>query len=186
MTKQSSDYKRISHIEKEEIYFYTATINKWQRLLQDDKFKDAIVNSLKHLSDAGKIDVFAFVIMPNHIHLIWRINESKGKETPQASFLKFTAHEFKKILGKENPGKLSLYEVQAKGKLHEFWQRDSLAVLLFTQEVAYQKLDYIHDNPLAEYWRLATNTWEYKYSSASYYEKNENNFPFLKDLRQEF
>lgn len=42
--------------------------------------------------------MFSFVIMPNHIHLIWRINEMNGEESPHASFLKFTAHEFKKML----------------------------------------------------------------------------------------
>jgi putative transposase len=36
--------------------------------------------------------------MPNHIHLIWRTFALNGKETAQGSFLKFTAHEFKKML----------------------------------------------------------------------------------------
>ena len=181
-----SDYKRKSYIEEGEIFFWTATINKWQRLLQGDEYKDVVVNSLQHLSDAGKIDVFAFVIMPNHIHLIWRINEPNGKETSNGSFLKFTAHEFKKMLRKEGPEKLSIYEVDAHNKLYEFWQRDSLAVHLYTKEVAYQKLDYIHNNPLAEHWQLASDPCGYKYSSASYYEMNDASFSFLKDLREEF
>ena len=63
-----------------------------------------------------------------------------------------------------------------------FWQRDSLAVPLFTREVAMQKLDYIHDNPLQERWNLAKHPCDYKYSSAKYYECNEKNFSFLKDL----
>jgi putative transposase len=37
------------------------------------------------------IDVFAFVLMPNHIHLIWRTNKMNGKETAQGSFLKYVA-----------------------------------------------------------------------------------------------
>jgi putative transposase len=186
MSGNRSDYKRKSYIEEGEIYFWTATINKWQRLLTDDRYKDVVINSLEHLSNAGKIDVFAFVIMPNHTHLIWRINEPNGKESSQGSFLKFTAHEFKKMLRKESPERLSMYEVDASNKLYEFWQRDPLAVHLFTQKVAYQKLDYIHNNPLAEHWKLATNPCDYKYSSASYYEVNEKHFSFLKDLREEF
>lgn len=92
MDKSLLEQKRKPHIDGGEIYFWTATINQWQRLLQKDEYKDVIINSLDHLSDAGKIDVFAFVIMPNHIHLIWRVNELNGKESPQGSFLKFTAH----------------------------------------------------------------------------------------------
>ncbi len=36
-------------MEFDEIYFYTATINKWIPLLQSDKFKHIVLNSLIHL-----------------------------------------------------------------------------------------------------------------------------------------
>ena len=100
--------KRKSYIEIGEIFFWTATINNWQRLLLKVDYKNVIINSLIYLSDAGKIDVFAFVIMPNHIHLIWRINEMNGKETSQGSFLKYTAHEFKKMLKTDKENSLLL------------------------------------------------------------------------------
>ena len=47
-----------------------------------------------------------------------------------------------------------MYKVDAENKKHEFWQRDSLAVHLYSREVAFQKLKYIHNNPLAEHWQL--------------------------------
>ena len=86
MDKSTFTVKRKSYITPGEIFFWTATINKWQRLLWKDEYKNIIVSSLQYLSEAGKIDVFAFVIMPNHIHLIWRVNEMNGKETAQGSF----------------------------------------------------------------------------------------------------
>ncbi len=58
--------------------------------------------------------------MPNHIHLIWRIKELNGKETARGSFLKYTAHEFKKMLQKEVGKKLALYAIDAHNKKHEF------------------------------------------------------------------
>jgi REP element-mobilizing transposase RayT len=140
--KSVFEYKRKSYIQKGEIYFWTATINKWQYLLQADVFKDVIVSSLEYLSKQEKIDVFAFVIMPNHIHVIWRIKENKGKETAQGSFLKYTTHEFRKLLMKgEGRIELSNFAVRANNKSHEFWQQDSLAIPLYTQRVAFQKLD---------------------------------------------
>ena len=185
MDKSLFEQKRKSHIEKGEIYFWTATINQWQRLLENDEYKDVIIDSLQYLTDSGKIDVFAFIIMPNHIHLIWRVNEPNGKESPQGSFLKYTAHLFKKKLQKEDRKKLASYKVNSSAKNYEFWQRDSLAVPVFTREVALQKLKYTHNNPLAEHWQLAKHPCEYKYSSAKYYELNEKNFTFLKDLWEE-
>lgn len=177
---------RKGYIERGEIYFWTATINKWQRLLAKDSFKDIIIKSLEYLSSKGLVDVFSFVIMPNHVHFIWRINKMNGKETPQGSFLKFTAHEFRKKLINTDINKLSDYSVDASNKKHEFWQRDSLAIHLYTPQVLYQKMKYIHNNPLAERWNLAQEPTEYKYSSAKFYEKGICEFDFLKDIRDEF
>lgn len=151
-----------------------------------DDYKNVIINSLTYLSDARKIDVFGFVIMPNHIHLIWRINEMNGKETSQGSFLKYTAYEFKNILKTDKENSLATYAVKAQNKEYEFWQRDSLALHLFTEEVAYQKLDYTHYNPCTEYWQLAKDSCDYLFSSAKFYEMGEMNYTFLKDLREVF
>jgi putative transposase len=120
--------KRKSHIEEGQIYFWTATINGWKQLLNNDEFKQVIIESLQHLSEKGKIDVFAFVIMPNHIHLIWRIIEPNGKESPHASFLKYTAHAFKYKLRSMDVNLLKPYAVIAPNKKYEFWKRDSLAI----------------------------------------------------------
>lgn len=186
MSEDLFSIRRKSYIEMGEIFFWTATINKWQRLLMKDEYKDVIINSLAYLSDNGKIDVFGFVLMPNHIHLIWRINKMNGKETAQGSFLKYTAHEFKKMLKTDKDNKLDTYAVNANNKNFEFWQRDSLAVHLYTKEVAYQKLDYTHYNPCTDYWQLARDPCDYFYSSARFYEMGENHYSFLKDLRNEF
>lgn len=172
-------------MELRQIYFWTATIRKWQRLLERDTFKNVIIDSLNHLSNQGKLDVFAFVIMPNHIHLIWKVNEQNGKETTVGSFLKYTAHEFKKILKATDQSELMKYKVQARNKEYEFWQRDSLAIHLYTPKVIYQKLNYIHANPVAEKWQLTSDPCDYHYSSARFYEKGVVDFPFIKDLRNE-
>ena len=178
--------KRKNYIEIGELYFWTATINQWQRLLWKGDYKNVIINSLKYLVEKGKIDVFAFVIMPNHIHFIWRIHEMNGKEAVQGSFLKYSAHEFKKLLKNDTDNNLSNYAVEARNKKYEFWQRDPLAIQLFTRDVAYQKLDYIHANPCTEYWKLATDPCMYFHSSAKFYMEGIKNFSFLKDLRDEF
>ena len=181
-----TDHIRKSHITAGEIYFWTATINGWKPLLLKDEYKEIIIDSLQYLTDAGKIDVFAFVIMPTHIHFIWRIKELNGKESPHGSFLKYTAHLFQKKLRKENRQWLAAYAVDASNKAFEFWQRDPLAVRLFTKRVARQKLNYIHRNPCAKKWKLAKNLSGYYYSSALFYDTHEKQFPFLKYLWDEF
>lgn len=179
-------YNRKSFMDINTIYFWTATINKWQLLFKDDGYKEIIIQSLKYLSNIEKIDVFAFVIMPNHVHFIWRINYNNPKETTVGSFMKFTAHEFLRKLKNENPKELDKYRILASNKLHEFWQRDALAIPLFTKKVALQKLDYLHNNPIVEKWSLANEPADYQFSTAKYYENGIMNYPFIKNLMDEF
>ena len=108
------------------------------------------------------------------------------KEEAHISFLKFTAHQFKTMLIEEGGDSLEAYKVNANNKEYEFWQRDSLAIHLYSRTVAFQKLDYLHNSPMAKHWQLAVTPADYLYSSAKYYEVGETNYTFLKDLREEF
>jgi REP element-mobilizing transposase RayT len=74
--------------------FLTATITNWQHLLADDTCKKIIIDSLQWLTKFERCKVFAFVIMPNQIHLLWRIEESFKRVEVQGTFFSFTAHAF--------------------------------------------------------------------------------------------
>ena len=63
--------------------------------------------------------------------------------------------------------------------MHQFWQRDPLAIELYTRKVFEQKLNYIHNNPLQERWNLVENAADYNYSSAKYYDTGIDDFGFL-------
>jgi putative transposase len=55
--------------------FFTATIQNWKPLLKQDTYKNIIINTLRVLVSEGKLTVNGFVIMSNHVHIIW---QSKG------------------------------------------------------------------------------------------------------------
>ncbi len=80
------------------VEFLTATILRWQRLLDEDSYKRIIIDSLEWLIKQGRCKVFGFVIMPNHIHLLWRINEPFSRTEVQSAFFSFTGHQFEKHL----------------------------------------------------------------------------------------
>ncbi len=154
-------------------------VNNWYKLLEQDTLKQIIIDSLYYLHLKNKIEVYGFVIMPNHIHLIWKIKELNGKETPQGFLLKHTAHLFKQHIQTNDPLLLASFKVKAANKQYEFWQRDFLAFELTRRSTALQKLEYIHNNPLAVHWQLCNNPVDYYYSSATYYETEVDNFGFL-------
>ncbi|SDE07681.1 hypothetical protein SAMN04488024_11190 [Pedobacter soli] len=160
-------------------YFYTDTICNFAHLLVDDHLKMIVINSLKFLVFRKVIEVYGYVIMPNHIHVIWNMLKINGKESPAASFTKFTAHEFKKYLAANNPLLLNQYHSEKNDRSYQFWKRDPLAIPLSRESILIQKLDYIHDNPIQEKWNLSAQPEDYRWSSANFYETGVDEFGFL-------
>jgi REP element-mobilizing transposase RayT len=161
------------------IYYLTVTILRWNNILENDHFKWVIIDSLKYLSEKDKIKVYGFVIMPNHIHLILELLEMNGKESPYASFMKNTAHRFLHILKDMNSDILKNFEVNDQSRKYQFWQRNPMAVPLYSPKFIHQKLDYIHNNPVQGKWMLADSPVKYAFSSASFYDTGIDPFGFL-------
>ena len=164
--------------------FFTATILEWKHLLKKDEFKQIIVDSLLFLKKEGSIVVNAFVIMPNHIHLIWQIQDGYKQDKIQMRFLKYTAQQIKFRLIDTNDKMLNNFFVNATDREYQFWHRKPLSIDLWTQEVFIQKLIYIHNNPIKDPWNLVQYPEEYKYSSAKFYESGIDDFNLLTHYRE--
>ena len=129
-------------------YFYTHTINQFRHLLADDNLKLVVINSLQYLVRNNLVRIYGYVLMPNHIHLLWNILQQNGKESPAGSFAKFTAHQFKKYLSETNISTLGLYKSEKGDRQFQFWKRDPLAIPISTDDILVDKLHYIHNNPV--------------------------------------
>jgi len=146
--------------------YFTATNLEWKHLLKPDKYKNIIIDSLRFLVEDKRIKLFAFVIMSNHIHLIWQMLALLDPKAVQRDFLKFTAQKIKADLKKNHPDVLEYFRVDAKDREYprltapsrsfsgarpdgqEFWERNPLSVELRNHNIFLQKLDYIHWNPV--------------------------------------
>ncbi len=153
--------------------FLTATILNWQHLLQDDQYKQIIIDSLAWLVEEKRCAVYAFVIMPNHIHLLWRIMGGLERAQVQAALLSFTAHTFKRYLKQQDAALLAKHFVNAADRSYQFWQGDPMVKECWSEPFFLQKLNYIHFNPCQPHWRLAVVPEDYPWSSAAFYEKND-------------
>ncbi|MBC8035054.1 MAG: transposase [Chitinophagaceae bacterium] len=161
------------------IQFFTATILEWKHLFKPDKYKDLLIQSLTFLVQENRAKIYGFVIMPNHIHLLWRIGEAFTREAVQRDFLRYTAQHIKFDLQRQHPKVLERFCVQAGDRKYQFWERNALSVDLLGCRMIEQKLHYIHQNPLQEKWNLAGQPEDYLYSSASYYYQEQDRFGFL-------
>ena len=167
------------------IYFFTATINQWKWALNHVGCKNILLDSFSHLAKKKAVKIFAFVIMPNHIHLIWKPLENETVKNLQLSFMKFTAQQIKFWLLENNPNLLDELLVNKKDRTYQIWKRNPLAVELYTPSVIEQKLQYLHNNPCQGKWMLSNDPISYPFSSASFYESGNDPFGFLSHYGEE-
>ena len=158
-------------------HFFTATNLYWKKLLEPDKYKNIIINSMKFLVEEKRVIVYGFVIMPNHIHLLWHLLAGKIREDVQRDFLRHTAQEIKSDTLISNPDGLKPYLINAKDRKYQFWERNALSVEIWSEKVLIQKLKYIHENPVRA--GLCKYPIDYKYSSAFLYKTGIYNWGFL-------
>jgi putative transposase len=159
--------------------FFTATILAWKHLLRNDACKMMITSSLQFLVENKRIAVYGFVIMPNHMHLIWQISEGLLRQDVQRDFLKFTAQKIKASLKNTNPAYLEAFRVDAKDRNFQIWERNPLSIDIYSEKVMQQKLDYVHNNPVHSKWKLVSDPVEYKFSSSGFYEMGKRDWSFL-------
>jgi REP element-mobilizing transposase RayT len=167
-------------LEHHHVQFFTAVCHDWIRLLETDESKDIIINALQYQVKVGHVKIAAFVIMPNHLHIIWRIQNEYRLEDVQRDFLKYTAKELLQlILDKKGDQGLEALFVDLKDRKFQVWKRNSMSIDLIHEWFFRQKFDYLHNNPCQPHWLLASLPENYKYSSARFYETGEDLFGFL-------
>ena len=82
--------------------FYTASIIKGKFLLNSDKHKLILIESLQYLVKENRVIIYGYVIMDNHIHIVWKSTKLYSLKHTQLSFMKFTAQRLKRELQNNN------------------------------------------------------------------------------------
>ena len=80
------------------------------------------------------------------------------------------------IVSKTNIGE-EQFKVDAKDRMYQFWERNSLSIELCSPAVFAQKMEYIHYNPVKA--GLCNLPEEYYYSSAKFYATGTDDFGML-------
>ncbi len=159
------------------IEFFTATCLNWQPLLHEDARKQILMDSLKFMVRENRIWLYGFVIMPNHIHLMWRRQDAWVDKSTEQMFLKFTAQQIKFRILDSCPVELESYRSTQGDRLYQFWERRPFKATMYNRKVALQKLNYIHNNPVKA--RLCKRPEDYVFSSYRYYVLNLDDWGFL-------
>lgn len=168
---------RTRHQLTEQTWFITFTCYKWLQLFEITNSYNLVYNWLALIREKHKIETFAFVIMPNHVHLLLYIPDEKFNLNKLISNGKrFMAYEIIKKLNEINAnGVLTTLsnacseKEKAKGQKHKVFETSFDAKPVYSDTFWEQKLNYIHNNPVTGKWSLSAEYTSYPHSSAAFY-----------------
>ena len=167
-------------INENYMQFFTALCTDWLPLLESDECKNVVIKALKYRIQTRQVGVAAFVIMPNHIHIVWRMAAETKREDFQRDFLKITSKQIIDVIKRTKPEMIKEITVNSSDRTLQVWKRNSMSIDLYNEKFLLQKLTYIHKNPCHPRWELATHPNDYSYSSARFYDERKNDFEILK------
>ena len=150
----------------EGIYFVSFAVQNWVDTLTRKNYKDIIVDSLAYCQEHKGLNIYAWVIMSNHVHLVM---SSEGQRTLSEIMRDFKRHTSKHIIDsiKTNPVESRrewMLEQFHTEKGWRFWRGDNQPIELWSNHVIDQKINYVHMNPVKA--GLVFRAEDYKYSSA--------------------
>ncbi len=154
-------------------YFLTLTTVGWIDVFNRQEYINELINNLKFCQDNKGLELFAYVIMSSHIHLVARREGGKLNELLR-DFKSFTAKRIIQLVEDNNKESrkewmLHLFKYYAKyqkqNTKYQFWQKTNHPIELFSAKVIQQKIDYIHQNPVET--GIVNEAQNYIYSSAN-------------------
>ncbi len=158
--------------DQNRLHFISFSVVNWIDALTRPQYKDIIVESAKYCIKNKGLEIYAWCIMTNHVHMIIGTNKNKMENIVRD----LKRHTSKKILDaietnqQESRKDWMLWMFERAGKRnpnnqkYQFWQQNNQPIELSTNEMMDQKLNYIHENPVKE--GLVAKPEDYLYSSA--------------------
>jgi putative transposase len=170
------------------LYFITTTAVNRTHIFWPREHKQIIVESLNYMRQEGWFNLFAYVIMPNHVHLIMKFLPPRNLGNVMRDFRKFTAKQIIQQCQVESQQEmLTVIEIVGeaiKKSKHKIWEDGYDAREIFSLGFLEQKLDYIHHNPCQSQWQLADQPEDYLWSSACFYLEERPAVIEVDDLRE--
>ena len=158
-------------------------------LFQHDSAKHVIVDSFHFLRTRRRMNLYVFIVMPNHIHFIARFLKDYALVDMMRDFKRHTARQIiRELQARENEKSLSLLRHANTDARQEYkvWEDNYDGRDVFFAEFIKYMMNYIHLNPCQAQWKLAENPEDYPWSSARFYNTEQPPIIPLNDLRELF
>jgi putative transposase len=163
------------NIYKDKTYFLTMTIVEWIDLFTRVTQKQSIIDSLKYCQENKGLNIYGWCLMPSHLHLIANTNVAHDLDDVIRDFKRHTSKNAIFLIEHEPESRRNWLldkfgyagKIHPKNKGYKVWQDKNHAIELYTEKVTWQKLKYIHRNPVID--KIVYNEQDYLFSSARNY-----------------
>lgn len=108
---------------------------------------EIIINSLEYLHNKAELNLIAYTIMPDHLHLLFTLGEKQILSKLLDRFFGFTGHEITRVLNWQEP----------------FWQAGYYDRALRTEEEVETVYKYIIENPVKAGYVVEAKDWNWLY-----------------------
>ncbi|TVP43786.1 MAG: transposase [Mongoliibacter sp.] len=139
------------------VHFLTLTVIDWIDIFTRKEFKIEVVDSLNYCIKNKGLEVFAWCLMTNHLHLLARAKEPFHLSDILRDFKSHVARKVLESLEKESiesRAKWVLDHLKYRGNIsfkvkdYRFWENGFHPVEISSPHFFEQKLNYIHQNPV--------------------------------------
>jgi REP element-mobilizing transposase RayT len=140
----------------EGVYFISFAVVEWLDIFTRNEYKSILLDSLRYCQQHKGMEIFAWCIMTNHVHLIFRSADEQKPELLIGDFKRFTSKAIVKAIV-DNPGEsrkdfllehfLKAGSKSSNVKEYQFWRHDNHPIELWSTKVIFEKINYAHQNP---------------------------------------
>ena len=141
----------------------------WVDVFTRNEYKNILVENLEYCQIHKGLEIFAWCIMTNHLHMVIRANEGFRLQNILRDYKKFTSKAIIQAITEniQESRKEWLLQHFKTPEGYRFWRGDNKPIELWSNKVIDEKIDYIHQNPVEE--GIVFRAEDYLYSSAADY-----------------
>ncbi|MDB5263748.1 MAG: transposase [Adhaeribacter sp.] len=157
------------------LYYLTLTVVDWVDVFTRPAYKHILLDALRYCQQAKGLELYAWCLKSNHLHLIASAKEGQNLSNILRDFKKFTSKAILKAIGEEPESRRNWLvdrfafaaRQDVKVKDYKFWQEGNEAKEVNSNAFLEQKSNYIHQNPVRA--EIVSEPEHYLYSSAGNY-----------------
>ena len=134
-------------------YFFTVNLLERRRTLLVDEI-DALRHAFRAAYASRSFDVLAIVVLPDHLHCVWRLPDGDADNATRWRHIKSTFSRYCK------PGERRSRRRLVKGE-RGIWQRRYWEHLIGDEDDLRRHVDYVHFNPVKHGYVERAADWRY-------------------------